>query len=99
MDVAGFECDDPFRVAHHFLGYAKKVSVQNESRRVVSEVERYLKDPVEDPSNFKLNVLLWWKVNGSRYSILEKIARDVLVVPVSTVASESAFSTGRRIID
>ena len=62
-------------------------------------MERYLKDPVEDPSNLKLNVLLWWRVNGSRYPILEKIASDVLSVPVSTVASESAFSTGHRIID
>ncbi|KAH9650563.1 BED-type domain-containing protein [Citrus sinensis] len=54
---------------------------------------------VDDPSNLKLNVLLWWKVNGSKYPILEKIARDVLVVPVSTVASESAFSTGRHVIE
>ncbi|KAH9804203.1 BED-type domain-containing protein [Citrus sinensis] len=99
VDVAGGECDDDFRVARPFLGYARKVSVQNESRRVVSEVERYLKDPVEDPCNLKLNVLLWWRVNGLRYPILEKIARDVLVVPISIVASESAFSTGRRIID
>lgn len=38
-------------------------------------------------------------MNGSRYPILEKIARDVLDVLVSTVASESAFSTGRHIID
>ncbi|KAH9769803.1 putative AC transposase [Citrus sinensis] len=99
VDVAGCECDDAFQVSCSFLGYARKVSVQNESRRVVSEVERYLKDPVEDPSNLKLNVLLWWRVNGSRYPILEKITRDVLDVPVSTVASESAFSTRRRIID
>ncbi|KAH9767314.1 BED-type domain-containing protein [Citrus sinensis] len=99
VDVAGGEYDDAFQVSRPFLGYARKVSVQNESRRVVSEVERYLKDPVEDPSNLKLNVLLWWRVNGSRYPILEKITRDVLAVPVSTVASESAFSTGRRIID
>ncbi|KAH9698512.1 putative AC transposase [Citrus sinensis] len=99
VDVAGGECDNPFRVARPFLGYARKVSVQNESRRVVSEVEMYLKDTVEDPSNLKLNVLLWWRVNGSRYLILEKIARDVLVVPVSTVASEFAFSIERHIID
>ncbi|KAH9711305.1 BED-type domain-containing protein [Citrus sinensis] len=91
--------DDIFRVSRPFFGYAQKVFVQNEGKRVVSEVERYLSDPVEDPSNLKLNVLLWWKVNGSKYPILEKIARDVLVVPVSTVASESAFSTGRRVID
>ena len=59
----------------------------------------YLKDPVEDPNNLKLNVLLWWKLNGSRYPNLEKIARDVLDVPLSTVTSESAFSTRRHIID
>ena len=62
-------------------------------------MERYLKDPVEDPNNLKLNVFLWWKVNGSKYLILEKIARDVLLVPISTVASESAFNTWRRIIN
>ncbi|KAH9672273.1 zinc finger BED domain-containing protein DAYSLEEPER [Citrus sinensis] len=38
------------------------------------------------------------KVNGSKYPILEIIARDVLVVPISTVASESAFSTGCQLI-
>ncbi|KAH9648097.1 Dimer Tnp hAT domain-containing protein [Citrus sinensis] len=99
VDVAGGECDDAFQVARPFLGYARKVCVQNESRRVVSEMQRYLKDPIEDSSNLKLNVLLWWRVNGLRYPILEKIARDVLIVPVSTVAFESTFSTGRRIID
>lgn len=99
MDVASGEGDDIFRDARPFLRCAKKFSVQNESRRVAFEVERYLTDPVEDPSNLKLNVLLWWKVNGSKYPILEKIARDVFAVPISTVAYESAFSTGCRVID
>ena len=31
--------------------------------------------------------------------MLSKIARDVLAVPISTVASESAFSTGGHILD
>ena len=30
---------------------------------------------------------------------MSKLARDVLAVPVSTVASKSAFSTGGRILD
>ncbi|KAL4619863.1 hypothetical protein ACB092_06G111500 [Castanea dentata] len=37
--------------------------------------------------------------NFSRYPMLSKVAKDVLVVPVSTIASESAFSTGGRIVD
>ena len=82
VDVASGECDDTFQVFCYFLGYAKKVSVKNESRRVVYEVARYLTDLVEDPSNLKLNVYLWWRVNGLRYPILEKITRDVLAVPV-----------------
>ncbi|KAL0012638.1 hypothetical protein SO802_007746 [Lithocarpus litseifolius] len=34
-----------------------------------------------------------------RYQVLSKMARDVLAVPVSTVAFESAFSTRGRILD
>jgi hypothetical protein len=32
------------------------------------------------------------------YPVLSLIARDVLAIPVSSVASESAFSAGKRII-
>ena len=32
------------------------------------------------------------------YPTLQAIARDVLAIPISTVASESAFSTGGRIL-
>ena len=38
-------------------------------------------------------------MNGLKYPILQKIARDILAIPVSTVASESAFSTGGHIIN
>ncbi|XP_071921710.1 zinc finger BED domain-containing protein RICESLEEPER 2-like [Coffea arabica] len=39
------------------------------------------------------------KGNSLRLPILSQMARDVLVVPVSTVASESDFSTGGRVLD
>ena len=41
----------------------------------------------------------WWKKNASRFKVLSLIAQDVFAIPISTVASESAFSTGGRIID
>nr|KAJ0202299.1 hypothetical protein LSAT_V11C600329310 [Lactuca sativa] len=45
------------------------------------------------------DILLWWKIQQCRYPILSKMARDILTIPVSTVASESAFSTGGRVLD
>ncbi|XP_059441969.1 zinc finger BED domain-containing protein RICESLEEPER 1-like [Corylus avellana] len=56
-----------------------------------SEVERYLSDRCEAATQ-DFNILLWWKVNASKYPILAEVARDVLAIPISTVASESAFS-------
>ncbi|XP_031120948.1 zinc finger BED domain-containing protein RICESLEEPER 2-like [Ipomoea triloba] len=41
----------------------------------------------------------WWKVNSERFSILSKVARDVLAVPISIVASESAFCISGRVLD
>ena len=38
-------------------------------------------------------------MNSERFSILSKLARDVLAIPISIVASESAFSTGGRVLD
>ena len=38
-------------------------------------------------------------MNASNYPILSKIARDILAIHISTVASESAFITSRRILD
>ena len=46
--------------------------------------------------NFK--ILDWWKVAGTRYPVLRKVARDIYVIPVSTVASKSAFSTSGRVV-
>ncbi|CAM8984611.1 unnamed protein product [Rhodiola kirilowii] len=39
------------------------------------------------------------KENTSRYPIISKIYKDIFVVPASTVASESAFNLGSRVVD
>ncbi|CAN1726051.1 Putative AC9 transposase [Linum perenne] len=46
----------------------------------------------------KFDVLKWWSSYGIAYPILYEIAKDVLAIPISTVASESAFSLGGRIM-
>nr|XP_016483587.1 PREDICTED: zinc finger BED domain-containing protein RICESLEEPER 2-like [Nicotiana tabacum]XP_016483588.1 PREDICTED: zinc finger BED domain-containing protein RICESLEEPER 2-like [Nicotiana tabacum] len=63
-----------------------------------SELEKYLTEEVENEIADG-NILLWWKVNSPRFPILAEMARDVLSIPISSVASECAFSTGGRILD
>ena len=41
---------------------------------------------------------MWWKFNGVKYPTLHAIAKDILAIPVSIVASESAFSTGGQVL-
>ncbi|XP_017635556.1 zinc finger BED domain-containing protein RICESLEEPER 2-like [Gossypium arboreum] len=62
------------------------------------ELDKYLAEANEEFVEY-FDILLWWKVNSPRFPTLSKMARDVLAIPVSTVASKSAFSTGGRAID
>ena len=64
-----------------------------------NEVERYLVYGYEDPNDDKLNISSWWKINASKYKILSKVAQHVLAIPISTVAFESAFRIGGRMLD
>ena len=64
---------------------------------VKSELDHYLEEDVL-PRNQNFDILAWWKSNGLKYPTLQTIARDVLSIPVSTVASESAFSTSGRVV-
>ncbi|XP_075504396.1 zinc finger BED domain-containing protein RICESLEEPER 2-like [Primulina tabacum] len=40
-----------------------------------------------------------YRSGGKMFPILSRMARDILAVPISTVASEAAFSTGGRVVD
>jgi hypothetical protein len=68
---------------------------RNESVRL--EFDHYIDDGVL-PRTENFDILTWWKSNGIKYPTLQKIARDILAIPVTTVASESAFSTSRRLL-
>jgi hAT family C-terminal dimerisation region len=80
-----------------FYAYLKSVEVVNPPK---SDLEVYLEEPiyvVEDENSF--DILKWWSQSCSKYLFLSKLARDVLCIPITTVASESAFSAGGRLLD
>ncbi|XP_047250264.1 zinc finger BED domain-containing protein RICESLEEPER 4-like [Capsicum annuum] len=59
------------------------------------ELKYYLRSQPEDRRR-RINALDWWRNNELQYPVLSRLARDILNVPMSTVASESAFSQGRQ---
>lgn len=81
---------------------AKRMRLNNSSssysRGVRTELDKYLAEECEDEVKV-FDILAWWKGQSSRFPILSRLARDVLAIPISTVASESAFSTSGRILD
>ena len=78
----------------HFVRERKK------SRMTVvqSELDHYLADDVA-PNTKDFDLLGWWKTNAAKYPTLADMARDFLAVPITSVASESAFSSGGRLLD
>ena len=66
---------------------------------IKSEVDRYLLHACEDIEDESFDVLAWWKLHSSKYMILSQLTRDVYAISVSTVASESLFSTRSCIFD
>ena len=45
------------------------------------------------------DALQWWKSNTLKFRVLSEMAKDILSVPITTVASESTFSAGGRVLD
>ncbi|GKB35275.1 zinc finger BED domain-containing protein RICESLEEPER 2-like protein, partial [Tanacetum coccineum] len=65
-----------------------------------SELKMYLEEGLlEGHWGTTFNALEWWNVHQLKYPILSKMAKDVLAIPISTVASEATFSDGGRVID
>ena len=63
-----------------------------------TQLELYLDEPKVEKTK-KLDILNFWRGNEVRFPELSMMARDVLSIPVSSVASESAFSVGGRVLD
>lgn len=69
---------------------------------VKSELEIYLEEGVyicDENSDSHFDALEWWKANNLKFRILSRMAADILSIPITSVASESTFSAGGRVID
>lgn len=93
----GSEIDKPSSRINYLKFMEEEVLVEKE----LSELDVYLADTIEKvPSGkYSYDVLSCWRLHAPRFPILAAMSCDVLAVSISTVASESAFSTSGRILD
>jgi hypothetical protein len=78
-------------------GLKEFIRGKKNSEPVKSEIDEYLSEALDDVAvEDVFDILSWWKLKSPRFPMLARLARDILAVPISTVASLSAFSTGRR---
>ena len=61
-------------------------------------MEIYLDEPRSVDLDESFDILLFWKGNQLRYPEVVAMARDILSIHISIVASESTFSVGGRVI-
>ncbi|KAH7672343.1 Tam3-transposase (Ac family) protein [Dioscorea alata] len=97
-DALSIDMDAGKRIQDMYKEEFKKRKIEAGGRDSKTELDKYLSEDCEDEED-DFRILSWWKINSPRFPVLSKLARDVLVVPVSTVASEAAFSTGGRVLD
>ncbi|KAL3537469.1 hypothetical protein ACH5RR_000835 [Cinchona calisaya] len=66
--------------------------------RNTSQLDLYLNESGLEAKE-ELDVLKFWKENRSRYPVISLMPRDILSIPITTVALKSAFNVGGRIIN
>ncbi|XP_042386917.1 zinc finger BED domain-containing protein RICESLEEPER 2-like [Zingiber officinale] len=80
-----------------FSSYLKEIEMVQPEK---SELDVYLEEGCHRHNpNDAFDALGWWKLNTYKFPVLSTLARDILAIPISTVASEATFSAGGRVID
>ncbi|KAG6516436.1 hypothetical protein ZIOFF_026901 [Zingiber officinale] len=80
-----------------FSSYLKEIEMVQPEK---SELDVYLEEGCHRHNpNDAFDALGWWKLNTYKFPVLSTLARDILAIPITTVASEATFSAGGRVID
>ncbi|CAI0400590.1 unnamed protein product [Linum tenue] len=100
LNVSGYVGVESSAPSTTDLDFDRFVSQRKRARvtSVHTELDSYLNEEIL-PRSAEFDILMWWKHNGPKYPTLQAISRDVLAVPVTSVASECAFSSGGRVLD
>ena len=89
----------PIRSNHKLLSQFLQHRRDKDFSEKQNDLDKYHTAEPVNPLAPNFEILAWWKINNYKNKILAQIAQDVLVVPVSTTASKSAFSTGGPVLD
>ncbi|CAN1340611.1 Zinc finger BED domain-containing protein RICESLEEPER 2 [Linum perenne] len=83
-----------------YVNSSQSGSVASTTQSLTTDLAKYLSEVREVSTDKKqrFDVLAYWKASALRFPILSEMARDVLAILISSVASESAFSTGGRVL-
>ncbi|CAK8568944.1 unnamed protein product [Lathyrus sativus] len=76
--------------------------MSNDSVEEETELQSYIAGKCltfNEKNKEKFDILCWWKHNVGQYPILSQLVRDIMSMPVSTVTSESAYSTSGRVLE
>lgn len=74
-------------------GFSQVLEKSSLNKPAKSDLALYLDEPNHCPQ-MDFDILSWWRLNSPEYPIVSLMARDILAVPTTTVASESTFSMG-----
>ena len=72
--------------------------METTTQQTKSELDQYLEESLL-PRVPDFDVLGWWKLNKIKYPTVSKMARDILSIPVSTVAPDSVFYSKSKEMD
>jgi len=106
MPAVNLDCDNPsssqtnVKNASGIDEMLQTIPEQEAISPTKSELQDYLDQGVHVvPNSESFSALDWWRNNNMKYTILSKMAADILAIPISIVASESTFSAEGRVID